>query len=77
MTALEKAGLALLVKDAVCVAINGFFWFRSPAEWVTFCETRPRYAALVKIPRALGIEPTRLLEAFADFMRNQTGKRSP
>lgn len=65
-----------LAKEVFCAVINAIFWYKSPTAWVTFCETQPRLAAVVKIFRSIGLEPTRLLVSIRELAAGERGTRA-
>ncbi len=54
--------------------VNMALRFRSPEEWVSFGERSPYLAFLIRAIRAVGLDPIKLVNAFAEALRNKAGK---
>lgn len=63
----QWAGVATTAWAVVSGLLNVVFWFKTPGEWVTFAEARPRTAALIRFVRATGLDPKKALIALRDF----------
>jgi hypothetical protein len=37
--------------------LNWAFWFKTPEEWVGFCEKKPGLAKVIRVIRAWGFDP--------------------
>ena len=58
-------------------AVRLIFWFRSPEKWVAFCERQPRLAALLKVARAVGVDPLQVFDALAQLAAGRTPPGPP
>lgn len=52
--------------------LNFIFWLKSPEQWIAFAERSPRLAALVKLVRAMGLNPVFALDALRQFAERKT-----
>lgn len=41
--------------------LNIVFWARTPAQWETFCENNPKLSWVIRISRATGVHPRKIL----------------
>lgn len=60
---------------AVTSAVNFLMRKRTAAEWEAFAETNPRAAAFVRMVRAVGVDPAKLIQSLVDFVRAESHKR--
>lgn len=59
----------------VTAVINALLRKRSVAEWEALAETYPRYAAVARILRSVGLDPVKLLESVVDLIKGQARSR--
>ncbi len=48
---------------ALSIVINLLLRLRSTEQWVELCEKSPRIASIIRLLRAVGIDPVKALEA--------------
>ncbi len=71
MTPSEWGGAVAATWNAVSALLNVLFWFKTPEEWIGFCERHPRLAALIRVVRTWGIDPVKGLLALRDVVRKK------
>jgi len=64
--------LVVLAWLLVTGLVNAFMARRSPEQWVQFAEANPRAAAIVKMMRAVGLDPVTLIKSAAALVRGSS-----
>lgn len=60
--------LSLAAWLVLSATINMMLRKRTAEEWVTLIEERPRAAAIIRVFRAIGFDPAKLINALAEFL---------
>ena len=58
-----------LVWPVLSAAINAAFRAKTPEEWAMICEQSPRFAGLIRLSRALGVDVHKAFEALSQLVR--------
>ena len=53
----------------ISAVFNVAFRFRTPEEWIAFGEKWPRVAGLIRLVRATGVEPVKMLSSLQDVVK--------
>lgn len=64
-----KELLVVVVWLAVTGILNAALRAKTPEQWVALADKSPRAHALIRILRALGFDPAKLVSAVVDFAR--------
>jgi len=55
--------------------VNALLRVRTVAEWEALAETNPRFLALARLLRSIGLDPVKLIESVVDLVRGETRRR--
>lgn len=56
-----------LVWPVLSAIINAAFRAKTPDEWASVCEQSPRFAGLIRLCRAIGLDVHKAFEALAQI----------
>jgi len=70
-----KDHLILIGWFAVTAVVNYLMRTKTAEEWEKLAERSPRYAAIARMLRAIGLDPVKLLQSLVDFVRGESQKR--
>ena len=59
----------------VTAILNYMMRTRTAAEWEELARSNPRYAAVARMLRAVGLDPVKLIQSVIDFVRGESQKR--
>lgn len=62
---LEHVAIAWPIVSAV---LNVLLRTRTPEEWVERCEKYPRFAALTRLVRSVGLDPVKMVKAIGELV---------
>jgi hypothetical protein len=62
---LEHVAIAWPIVSAV---LNVLLRTRTPEEWVERCEKYPRFAALTRLVRSVGLDPVKMVRALGELV---------
>lgn len=68
--------LILLGWFVVTAIINYLMRTKTAEEWEALAHKSPRYAALARLLRAVGLDPVKLLQSLVDFVRGEAQRRT-
>ena len=60
-----------LVWPVFSAAINAVFRVKTPEEWADLCEHSPRFAGVIRLSRAVGLDVHKAFEALAQIVGKQ------
>ena len=52
----------------VSAVLNVILRTRTPEEWVERCEKYPRFAALTRLVRSVGLDPVKMVQALGELV---------
>ena len=58
-----------LVWPVLSAALNSAFRAKTPEEWAMICEQSPRFAGVIRLSRAVGLDVHKALEALAQIAK--------
>ena len=62
---IEHVAIAWPIVSAV---LNVILRTRTPEEWVERCEKYPRFAALTRLVRSVGLDPVKMVQALGELV---------
>ena len=62
---LEHVAIAWPIVSAV---LNVLLRTRTPEEWVERCEKYPRFAAMTRLVRSVGLDPVKMVRALGELV---------
>ena len=62
---IEHVAIAWPIVSAV---LNVILRTRTPEEWVERCEKYPRFAALTRLVRSVGLDPVKMVKAIGELV---------
>lgn len=62
---IEHVAIAWPIVSAV---LNVILRTRTPEEWVDRCEKYPRFAALTRLVRSVGLDPVKMVQALGELV---------
>jgi hypothetical protein len=62
---LEHVAIAWPIVSAV---LNVLLRTRTPEEWVERCEKYPRFAAMTRLVRSVGLDPVKMVKAIGELV---------
>lgn len=68
--------LILLGWFVVTATINYLMRTRTAEQWEALAQKNPRYAALARMLRAVGVDPVKLIESAVDIVRGEAQTRT-
>ena len=60
----------------VTAVINYLMRTRTAEQWEALAEQNPRYAAVARLLRAVGVDPVKLIESAVDIVRGEAQTRA-
>jgi len=61
---IEHVAIAWPIVSAV---LNVILRTRTPEQWVERCEKYPRFAAMTRLVRSVGLDPVKMVQALGEF----------
>ncbi len=62
---IEHVAIAWPIVSAV---LNVLLRTRTPEEWVERCDRYPRFAALTRLVRSVGLDPVKMVQALGELV---------
>ena len=62
---IEHVAIAWPIVSAV---LNVLLRTRTPEEWIERCEKYPRFAALTRLVRSVGLDPVKMVQALGELV---------
>lgn len=62
---IEHVAIAWPIVSAV---LNVILRTRTPEQWVERCEKYPRFAALTRLVRSVGLDPVKMVQALGELV---------
>lgn len=62
---IEHVAIAWPIVSAV---LNVILRTRTPEQWVERCERYPRFAALTRLVRSVGLDPVKMVQALGELV---------
>lgn len=60
----------------VTAVINYLMRTKTAEQWEALAEKNPRYAAIARLLRAVGVDPVKLIESAVDIVRGEAQTRT-
>lgn len=57
----------VFVWPCISAVLNVLLRTRTPEQWVERCERYPRFAALTRLVRSIGLDPVKMVQSIAEL----------